>query len=155
MENFYSKTLMRPLWSRNVWFLVQTEGLRWKQIRRKSHRRKRRSLKNADIACGPEKNLSLRQKNTHFEKSHNAENCKSGDPLRFFIIRFVAKYQKIRRGPLWDIEKFSKISLKDKKRGSLIVPKKVETFCFGMLVKNSSYAQVRTWLLLQLWQSYS
>ena len=37
-------------------------------------------------------------KNNHFEKSHNVENCKRGDPLGFLKIQFVAKYQKKMKG---------------------------------------------------------
>ena len=29
-----------------------------------------------------------------FEQSHGAGKCKKGDPLGFFSIHFVAKYQK-------------------------------------------------------------
>ena len=47
-------------------------------------------------------------KNNHFEKSHNVENCKRGDPLGFLKIQFVAKYQKIEGGPFGDIKKLSK-----------------------------------------------
>ena len=81
----------------------------------------------------------------HFEKSHDAENCKRG-PLRpfeihavakfqpletlknlkkkqHFYIRSVAKYQKLKGGRLGTLENFRK-SHNAEKRGSLIVPKK-------------------------------
>ena len=41
-------------------------------------------------------------KNNHFEKSHNVEKCKKGYPLGFLKTQFVAKYQKIERGPFGD-----------------------------------------------------
>ena len=39
------------------------------------------------------KKANFETKNIHFEKSHNAENCK-GWSLRVFGIQVVAKYQK-------------------------------------------------------------
>ena len=44
-------------------------------------------------------------KNNHFKKSHNAENCKKGDPLGSTKIQFLAKYQKKLKGTLWRHEK--------------------------------------------------
>ena len=43
----------------------------------------------------------------YFKQSRRVEKCKRG-PLGFSNIRFVAKNQKIERGPFGDIEKFSK-----------------------------------------------
>ena len=50
---------------------------------------------------GVSKKLSKKNKNENFEQSHSAENSeKKGDPLGFFNILSVAKYQKIER-TLW------------------------------------------------------
>ena len=59
-------------------------------------------------------------KNENFEQPHSAEKCKR-DPLGFFNIHPVAKYQKMEGGPFGDIEK----CLKAGKSGgeSLIEPK--------------------------------
>ena len=46
-----------------------------------------------------------------FVKSHNAENCERGDPLRFFNTHSVAKFRKI-EGGLFGV--FKKISKKNK-----------------------------------------
>ena len=37
------------------------------------------------------------------KKSHNAEKTERGDPLGFFNIRSVGKFQKIEGGTLWGI----------------------------------------------------
>ena len=48
-------------------------------------------------------------KNIPFEKRHNAGNCERGDPLRFFNIHSVAKFQNIEGGLFGDFnKKFSK-----------------------------------------------
>ena len=65
-------------------------------------------------------------KNNHFEKSHNVENCKRGNPLGFLKIQFVAKYQKIEGGPFGDIKKLSKKKRKMIILNSLIMTKNVE-----------------------------
>ena len=60
--------------------------------------------------------LGLRKPNfktkiIHFEKSHNAENCKMG-ALRFFNIYSAAKFQKkIEGGPFGDFEKTKKMKI--------------------------------------------
>ena len=49
--------------------------------------------------------------NNHFEKSHNAENCKKGDPLGFLEIQFVAIFLKVEGGSFGDtIVEISSIS---------------------------------------------
>ena len=49
------------------------------------------------------------KKNSNFEQSHNAENSEKMDPLGFFNIRSLAKYQKIERRTLWGhLKKFEK-----------------------------------------------
>ena len=58
-----------------------------------------------------------------FEKSHKAGNCERGDPLRFFNIHSVAKYQKNERRTLWGhLKNFEKKVSQSRKggRGSLI-----------------------------------
>ena len=69
--------------------------------------------------------LGLRKqtKIIHFEKSHNAENCKGG-PLRFFNIHSVAKFQKNRMGTLETLKTFRKQKLRI--FNSLIVPKNLK-----------------------------
>ena len=47
------------------------------------------------------KKFSKTKKNEKFEQSHSAENSEKRDPLGFFNIRSVAKYQKIERRTLW------------------------------------------------------
>ena len=66
-------------------------------------------------------------KNENSKQSHSAEKSER-DPLEFFNIRSVAKYQnKLKGGLFEDIKKFSKKSLTKPKKGrSLIVPKKCE-----------------------------
>ena len=45
-----------------------------------------------------------KNKNENFEQSHSAENSeKKGDPLGFFNILSVAKYQKLKGGLFGDI----------------------------------------------------
>ena len=66
------------------------------------------------------------------------------DPLGFFNIRSLAKYQKIERRTLWGhLKNFEKKVSQPKKSltkpKSLIVPKKVRTFCFGILVKKLAH----------------
>ena len=49
-----------------------------------------------------QKNFRKKTKNENFEQSHSAENSeKRGDPLGFFNILSVAKYQKIERRTPW------------------------------------------------------
>ena len=72
--------------------------------------------------------LGLRKPNfktkiIHFEKPHNAENCKGG-PLRFFNIHSVAKFQKNRMGTLETLKTFRKQKLRI--YNSLIVPKNLK-----------------------------
>ena len=68
---------------------------------------------------------NLNTKIIPFEKCHNAGNCERGDPLRFFNIHSVAKFQKI-EGGLFGVF-IKKISKKKQKmrnfNGSHIVPK--------------------------------
>ena len=85
------KTLTSPLCSQNVSFLVKVEEIRWKEIGKKSDSAEKVTVlkrPSSDIACW------FAEKNYLLEKSHNAENCKEGDPLCFLEIQFVAKYQK-------------------------------------------------------------
>ena len=79
--------------------------------------------------------MEKKTKNENFEQSHCAEKSER-DPLGFFNIRSVAKYQKMKEDPLGTLKKFRKKVSQSRKGGSLIVPKKLETFCFGTLVKN-------------------
>ena len=51
---------------------------------------------------------NFKTKNIYFEKSHNAENCKKGDPFGFLKIQFVAKYQKLKGDPLETFKNFRK-----------------------------------------------
>ena len=48
-----------------------------------------------------------------FEKCHNAGNCESGDPLRFFNIHSVAKFQKLKGDSLESNKKFSEKKTKN------------------------------------------
>ena len=48
----------------------------------------------------------LRRKNIHFEKSHNAENCKRGDPFGF--LKQLLQNIKKNVGPFGDIKKIEK-----------------------------------------------
>ena len=51
-------------------------------------------------------------------KSHSAEKSERRDPLGFFNIRSVAKYQnKLKGGPFGDIKKFSKKVSQSRKKG--------------------------------------
>ena len=62
-----------------------------------------------------------------FVKSHNAENCERGDPLRFFNTHSVAKFRKIEGGLFGVFKKISKKKTKNRNfNGSLIVPKNLE-----------------------------
>ena len=72
------------------------------------------------------KKPTFRAKNTRFEKSHNAENCKKNDPLRFYNNQSVAKYQKIEGGPFGDFTKMSKKKRKMRILNSPIVPKNLK-----------------------------
>ena len=58
-----------------------------------------------------------------FEKCHNAGNCERGDPLRFFNIHSVAKFQKIEGGLFGVFNKKFSIKKMRNINGSLIVPK--------------------------------
>ena len=73
------------------------------------------------------------------------KNLKEGDPLGFFNIRSVTKYQnKLKGGPFEDIKNFSK-KVKAEKREESHSAEKVRSFCFGILVKKiSAYSRVRT-----------
>ena len=69
---------------------------------------------------------------------------KKRDPLGFLNIRSLAKYQKIERTLWGHLKNFEKKSLTKPKKSltkpkSLIVPKKVRTFCFGILVKKLAH----------------
>ena len=65
---------------------------------------------------GVSKKLSKNNKNENFEQSHSAENSqKRGDPLGFFNILSVAKYQKNERRTLWGhLKNFEKVSQSQK-----------------------------------------
>ena len=83
--------------------------------------------------------------NENFEQFHSAKKSERGDPLGFFNIHSVAKYQQNEGGPFEDIKKFSQKSYKAEKGVSLIVPKKVERVI--LLLRNackkiSAYALV-------------
>ena len=57
------------------------------------------------------------KKNWNFEQSHSAENSEKRDPLGFFNIRSLAKYQKIERRTLWGhLKNFEKKSNKAEKK---------------------------------------
>ena len=67
----------------NISFLVKAEGASiktsWKKV---AYRRKNDSLKkHSDIACWSTEKTKFKTKNNHLEKSHNAENCKNGEPF--------------------------------------------------------------------------
>ena len=87
---------------------------------------------------GVSKKLSKKNKNENFEQSHSTENCeKRGDPLGFFNILSVAKYQKIERRSLWGhLKNFEKKSHKAEKSQCR---KKVRNLCFGILVKKLAH----------------
>ena len=87
-----------------------------------------------------EKFSEKKQKNENFQQSHSAEKSER-DPLGFFNIRSVAKYQnKLKGGPFEDIRKFSKKkSHKAEKREESHSAEKVRTFCFGILVKKLAH----------------
>ena len=56
--------------------------------------------------------------NEIFEQCHSAEKCKRGDPLQFFDIHYVAKYQTNEGGPFDAIQKVSKSLSAEKKWGN-------------------------------------
>ena len=63
-----------------------------------------------------QKNFRKKNKNENFEQSHSAENSeKRGDPLGFFNILSVAKYQKIERTLWGHLKNFEKKSHKAEK----------------------------------------
>ena len=86
--------------------LLAKHFLSSEQIRKQSHiAEKTTDLKN-NIRIwlgGSLRKPNFETKNDHFEKSHNAENCGSGDHA-FFNIYSVAKYQK--KGTFGAIQKF-------------------------------------------------
>ena len=47
------------------------------------------------------KNFAKKTKNENFQQSHSAEKSEKRDPLGFFNIRSVAKYQKNEGRNLW------------------------------------------------------
>ena len=52
------------------------------------------------------KNFQKKQKNENFQQSHSAEKSERRDPLGFFNIRYVAKYQeKMKGGIFGDMKK--------------------------------------------------
>ena len=78
---------------------------------------------------------------TFILKNLKTENCKTGDPLRFFNIHSVVKYHtKLKGGPLGTFETFRK-NRANSKRGEVSVPKKWKggPFYFGMLVKKLAH----------------
>ena len=58
-----------------------------------------------------------------FVKSHNAENCERGDPLRFLIPILLQNFEKLKGHSLESLKKFRK---NRNFNGSLIVPKNLE-----------------------------
>ena len=92
------KTLSSTLCSQNVSFLVKIEGS-FDENKLEKTRIKTPVFKKTKIGHSV---LGLRKPNfktkvIHFEKSHNAENCKGG-PLIFFNIHSVANFQKKSNG---------------------------------------------------------
>ena len=51
------------------------------------------------------KNFQKKTKNENFQQSHSAEKSERRDPLGFFNIRSVAKYQKMKGGIFGDMKK--------------------------------------------------
>ena len=66
--------------------------------------RKKNKIQNADVACWAWKKTIFKTKNIHFETSNNSKTLKR-DPVRFFNIHSVAKYQKMKGGPFGDFKK--------------------------------------------------
>ena len=54
------------------------------------------------------KNFQKKTKNENFQQSHSAEITDRRDPLGFFNIRSVAKYQKMKGGIFGDMKKMRK-----------------------------------------------
>ena len=55
---------------------------------------KRRSLKKTKFGHSVLRKPKFKMENNHFEKFHNAENCKRKEPLGFLEIQSVAKYRE-------------------------------------------------------------
>ena len=89
---------------------------------------------------------TFRKRKLRIFKSHSAEKSERRDPLGFFNICSVAKYQKkLKGGSFGDIKTFEKKSHKAEKRVESHSAEKLRTFCFGILVKKiGAYARVRT-----------
>ena len=106
-----------------------------KQIFTKKSHRKNRSFKTTKTGYSvPDlRKPNFNTKIIPFEKSHNAGNCEGGDPLRFFNIHSVAKFQKI-EGGLFGVFNKKNFEKKQKMRnfnGSLTVPKNLKKGPFG------------------------
>ena len=56
--------------------------------------------------------MQKKTKNENFQQSHSAEKSERKDPLGFFNIRSVAKYQKMKVGIFGDMKKIAKKSHK-------------------------------------------
>ena len=116
------KSLRSPLCLQNVSFLVKVEGAPIKTNWKSRIVPKNDGLKKFGYSVlGPLRKPNCETKNNHFEKSHNAENCKRG-PLDFLKIQFVAKYQKFKGWPFGDNKIFSKSHRAKKMKGDPSVP---------------------------------
>ena len=103
-------------------------------IEKKSHYNSRVSLHEAPT------------KNENFQQSHSAKKPERKNPLGFFNIRSVAKYQnKLKGGPFEDIKKFSKKSLtKPKKREESHSAESENLLLRNTCKKISTYSRVGT-----------